>query len=195
MAERLPTVVGADATDDLLHALDSRGRAFLAGGTGADGKFTGVSPSSIAHLLTSLSLDVVLVEADGSRQRPIKAPAAHEPVLPDGVDLVVPVAGLDALGHPLDSRIAHRPELIAAIHSAESVTPALIAAVLASRIGGLKAVPETASVRPLLNKAGGVPATDVASIVDALLTAGDPRMDRVVVADVHGREFGYARRG
>lgn len=41
---------------------------------------------------------VVLVEADGSRRLPFKVPAEHEPVLPEGVDLVIGVAGASALG-------------------------------------------------------------------------------------------------
>ncbi|MCR5347349.1 MAG: NTP transferase domain-containing protein [Fretibacterium sp.] len=45
--------------------------------------------------------DVVLVEADGSRHCPIKIPAEHEPVIPDPVDEIVAVMGLQALGRPL----------------------------------------------------------------------------------------------
>src|SRR5690242_7127481 len=41
---------------------------------------------------------VLLIEADGSRQRPLKSPAGHEPVIPTWVDLVVVVAGMSGLG-------------------------------------------------------------------------------------------------
>jgi len=43
----------------------------------------------------------LLVEADGARMRPLKAPAAHEPVIPPWVEQVVVVAGLSGLGQPL----------------------------------------------------------------------------------------------
>ena len=39
--------------------------------------------------------DVVLVEADGAKMLPLKAPAEHEPAIPPCADAVVAVAGLD----------------------------------------------------------------------------------------------------
>ena len=36
----------------------------------------------------------LLIEADGSRQRALKAPDVHEPVIPNFVDVVIVVAGL-----------------------------------------------------------------------------------------------------
>ena len=47
---------------------------------------------------------LVGVEADGSKGRPFKAPATHEPVLPEGVDIVAAVIGAGVLGRPLDER-------------------------------------------------------------------------------------------
>lgn len=57
--------------------------------------------------------DVVLVEADGSNQKPIKYPNSTEPVLPDNVEEIVVVCGLQALGKPL-REVSHRPELVKA---------------------------------------------------------------------------------
>jgi hypothetical protein len=39
----------------------------------------------------------LLIEADGARQKALKAPAAHEPAIPEFVDMVVVLAGLSAL--------------------------------------------------------------------------------------------------
>jgi len=77
------------------------------------GKLKGVHPSRIAELRKAWRF--VLVEADGSKRLPIKAPAPYEPVVPDGTDLVVGVVGLDALGWPMDDRTVHRPERFAAV--------------------------------------------------------------------------------
>lgn len=46
--------------------------------------------------------DIVLIEADGSRRMPCKAPAAHEPVLLPQCDIVLAVAGVSALGESLE---------------------------------------------------------------------------------------------
>ncbi len=42
--------------------------------------------------------DILLVEADGARGMPFKVPMKWEPVIPEPADMVVAVAGLDALG-------------------------------------------------------------------------------------------------
>lgn len=196
LASSLPSFLLRDtgSLDALREALGAGGRAFLAGEIGEDDKFTGIDPSTARGLLASLSLDALLVEADGSRQLPIKAPADHEPVLPPDTDLVVPVVGLDALGKRVDAGTVHRPELLAAIHGGEFVTPELVASLVVSNRGGLKSVPRTALVRPLLNKAYGAPRNAVDSVAAAVLASGDQRIDRVAVTDIMRAEFAYAAR-
>ena len=54
--------------------------------------------------------DFVLVEADGSRRRPLKAHALHEPVIPLCTRQVICVVGLSGLHRPV-SEVVHRPEL------------------------------------------------------------------------------------
>lgn len=98
----------------------------------------------------------LLIEADGSRQKPLKAPSEHEPPIPDFARLVVVVAGLRGLGQPLNQENAHRPEIFArlgGLQPGESVTPAALARVLAHPEGGLKHIPEHARRIALLNQA------------------------------------------
>ena len=59
-------------------------------------------------------VDHVVIEADGSRRMPFKAPAAHEPVVPWATSTLVACVGAAALGFPI-GRVCHRPELVAAI--------------------------------------------------------------------------------
>lgn len=58
--------------------------------------------------------DYVLIEADGSQEKPIKAPADHEPVISKYTSLTVGVIGMDSLGKQV-GKIAHRPEILAGI--------------------------------------------------------------------------------
>jgi len=98
----------------------------------------------------------LLVEADGSRQRPLKAPAEHEPPIPSFVDLVVVVAGLNGLGKPLTSEWVHRPEIFAAISGlqlGETITATALAQVITNPEGGLKNIPSQARRIAVLNKA------------------------------------------
>ena len=61
--------------------------------------------------------DYVLVEADGSARRPLKAHAPWEPVIPPESGRTVCVLGLTGLGRPI-REAAHRPELYARLAGA-----------------------------------------------------------------------------
>ena len=82
--------------------------------------------------------DVVLVEADGAKMLPLKAPAEHEPAIPPCADAVVAVAGLDGVGQAVEAA-CHRPERVRALLGAGEghlLTPADVAALLAHPQGG-----------------------------------------------------------
>jgi len=53
----------------------------------------------------------VVIEADGARGLPCKAPAGHEPVILPQTDVVIAVMGLDALGKPV-REVCHRSEIV-----------------------------------------------------------------------------------
>lgn len=76
----------------------------------ATGKLT-LSPQSVYEAL-QLQADVILCEADGSRHHPCKVPAEYEPVLLPDSDIVLAVAGMDALGNSLQ-QACQRPQLAA----------------------------------------------------------------------------------
>ena len=61
--------------------------------------------------------DYVLVEADGSAGRPLKAHLPHEPVIPENAGQVIAVVGLSGLGRPICDA-AHRPERYARLAGA-----------------------------------------------------------------------------
>lgn len=121
-------------------------------------KAMGVPPELPSQLLSRPTVRHVLVEADGSRMRPIKAPADHEPVIPAQTTLVVPMMGIDALDAPI-AQVAHRPErVVALLHDHFSLAPdqllttAGAATLLTHPQGGSKNVPPTARVIPFINK-------------------------------------------
>jgi probable selenium-dependent hydroxylase accessory protein YqeC len=93
-------------------------------GKSADGrKLTGHAPGEVDKLKDEGRFDRLLVEADGSRRTPLKAPAAHEPVIPSTSDAVIVVAGLSALGLPLRTETVFRPEIWAALSGTEPGAP------------------------------------------------------------------------
>ncbi len=74
----------------------------------------------------------VLVEADGSRRLPLKAHAAHEPVVPASANQTILVVGASGLNRPI-ADVVHRPELFCALLGCEPTnlaTPELVARAL-----------------------------------------------------------------
>jgi probable selenium-dependent hydroxylase accessory protein YqeC len=75
------------------------------------GKLEGFSPEILDALWQAGLFDWIMVEADGSRQKPLKATDVHEPVIPSSTTCLVLVAGLDSLGLPLDEAHVHRASI------------------------------------------------------------------------------------
>ena len=148
---QLPLVIGRDSAfrAGALDDIRARGRssAVVGSGRGDRERVLSVEPDWPIEALGGGLASLVGVEADGSRGRPFKAPGVHEPVIPEGVNVVAAVIGANALGRPLDEKSAHRPEIVAQIAGAEigdEITPALAARVLTSPVGGRKGAPDEA---------------------------------------------------
>lgn len=73
------------------------------------GKAVGLPSGHIDRLVASLRPPYcLLVEADGAREKLLKAPATHEPVVPEGTTHTVGVLNAQALGRPLEAGLVHR---------------------------------------------------------------------------------------
>jgi molybdenum cofactor cytidylyltransferase len=130
----------------------------ITGHTGSDDRVQGLSTNQLQALYEFALHEQIslLVEADGSKRLPLKAPAEHEPAIPPWANIVVVCAGLQGLGKPLTHEYIHRPEIFARISGAvigESVSTAHISAVLKSREGGLKNIPAHARKIAVINQA------------------------------------------
>jgi molybdenum cofactor cytidylyltransferase len=150
-----------------------------------EGKAIGLDPAWLDDNLAPLpGVDTILIEADGARRLPFKAPRAHEPPIPASTTLVVPVAGLDALGQPLDDAHVVGAAVIRETlgPSGERVTADLMAEVLKHPALGLKNAPVGAQIVPLLNKATPELLPAARQIADRLL--GEPRIARVLIGAV-----------
>jgi probable selenium-dependent hydroxylase accessory protein YqeC len=98
--------------DTLMAEFGSSTLILLTGPKTEDGKkWVGLSQDFLENLRMAISDQpmAILVEADGARQRSIKVPADHEPVIPVNADMVLVIVGLDALDQPMDANIVHRP--------------------------------------------------------------------------------------
>lgn len=161
----------------------------------------------------------VLLEADGSRQKPLKAPADHEPVIPGGVNQVMVVAGLSVLGKPLDEEFVHRVEQFSAITElkrGQAITKDALEKLLLHPQGGLKGIPGTARRIVMLNQAdsqrvhqqalsiasnllAGYDSVLVSSFIDTDQTPGGPvrviceKTAGIILAAGAARRYGKAK--
>jgi probable selenium-dependent hydroxylase accessory protein YqeC len=153
-AEKIGPLVTAEGADELRAKVEetlSGGASGVVVGSGllSKNRVGGVEPGEVSSL-TSLA-DVVLVEADGSRRRPIKGTAEHEPVLPDAATLVVAVGNIGAFGMPVDEEHVHRPEFfskLTGIGPGQSITARAFARALAE--GSLAEIPDEARSAALI---------------------------------------------
>ena len=132
----------------------------------------------------------LLVEADGSRQRPLKAPAGHEPVIPPFVDHVVVVAGLSALGKPLTEQWVHRVEQFAdlsGLNEGEQISTEAITRVLLDPSGGLKGIPIGARKMCLLNQADN---SQLQSQANRIARSLIPEYEVVIIASLNHGSLG-----
>lgn len=151
-------VIQSEADVALLDPGKIRGVLVVTGDAGSDERVTGLTLDFL-HKLDAVARQAgipMLIEADGARMRPLKAPADHEPVVPSFADMVVVSAGLSGLDQRLGADFVHRPEIYARVAGkplGERLTFRDITTVLCSAEGGLKGIPQGAGRVALLNQA------------------------------------------
>ena len=143
-------LVGPDDAE-LAAALDADGAA-LVWRSDDEQRALGVDPSDCDRWFAAGYH--VVVEADGSRRRPFKAPRPYEPVVPASTTVLVACVGADALDTPIDEACL-RPEIVARIAGCETgdrLDPARLAAVLMSAEGSRKGLPDGARFAVLVHR-------------------------------------------
>lgn len=167
-------------------------------------KVTGLVPAAVDRLWAGGEVDCVIVEADGSRGRSLKAFAPHEPEVPASTTIIVQLAGLDVIGAPLTAEHVHRADELAdllRLPLGHALTPGIVADSLRRQLRRLHDSWSSARLVTLLSKAdrpsdlaageevarrlleGGAAAPDVGD------TLGDARPERVVLASLRDRRF------
>ncbi len=158
----------------------------VAASIGPDGKLQGHDPETLKQLLASGAIDRLLVEADGSAGRSLKAHAAHEPVVSRAADLVIVVAGLDVVGRPCTDEHVHRAELFRdrlGLRPQEAITAAHVVRALLHPAGPLRDLDPRTPVSLWLSKASSPERTAAARSIRERLDAS-ARISRVVSGDL-----------
>ena len=190
-----------------------QGVMLVTGPVSAD-RTTGLNDNlvSLLHAVCISHSLPLLIEADGSHRRPLKAPVEYEPPIPLFVETVMVVAGLSGLGRPLIAEFVHRPEIFSRLSGlalGETVTEEALLRVLTHPDGGLKNIPTHAQRLVLLNQAdtpelqamGGKLAQELLTAFDAVLVGTLKRLHvqtfertaGIILAAGEARRFGQSK--
>lgn len=134
----------ADALPGFLHARREADKAI------------GLAPHEVDEHFARGNYDLVVIEADGSRSRRVKAPSRDEPPIPSLSTHVLVVIGGDAINRVIED-VAHRPMLTAAVCGCspyERLTPERALVLLTSERGGRKNVPAGACFAVAITRIG-----------------------------------------
>lgn len=158
----------------------------------ATDKIIGIEKEVVDMLFEKKLFDCILVEADGARQKPIKAPGTHEPVIPARTTRVLGVVGLDALGTPVNDRQVHRPDLFCATTRATANQPideTLICNLVLSENGLFKNTPPHCTRSLILNKAEEVFLSEKTKRLFRSLEKQTDRIDVIIASAKENRVF------
>ena len=149
----------SDNDDDIINWLEHKTGNFhhvtVARKSLNSGKLRGIDPMLTARISSLNAVSAIIVEADGASRKPLKAPNATEPVIPENTSLVIPVVGIDALNRPLSQDAVFRPEIAASLLDmsiGDTITAESIATLITHESGLAKGSPSRARIIPFVNK-------------------------------------------
>ena len=159
-----------------------------AGRVQATGKLFGLQPETIDLLWKAHLFRWIIVESDGAAGKPLKAPAAHEPVFAECTKWVIGLVGLSAVGKPLTEHWVFRPERfvkVTGMTAGTDVTENAIGNVFTHANGILKGAPVHALRIAFLNQAD-VPGGFAAGrkIAGLLGKKKESQLNRIVIGQI-----------
>ena len=183
--------------DRISNELETHGHVFVGQRALPSGKVQGIDPAFADTLYAEVAPDYQILEADGSAGRPLKAPSLHEPVIPSTTTVVIAVMGLEALNAPLGPEVVFRAERFAQLTGAAPgmrLGPGLVSRIFQGENGLFRGAPPSARRIAFLNKVdlnttNGEAAENLKQLKEFL----SPRVDRVIVGSLKGRQYDIGR--
>jgi probable selenium-dependent hydroxylase accessory protein YqeC len=128
----------------------------VSGPLSSQGKLSGLDPDVVDEVWRAGIFQWILVEADGAAGRSLKAPAAHEPVIPGSCTYAVGVVGLSVLGKPLEETWVFRSETfseLTGLPPGQIISEEAVADLLVHPCGLMKGVSRESTGLVFLNQA------------------------------------------
>lgn len=121
----------------------------------SNGKLKGITLELCNEILYKSNVEYLIIEADGSKGKPLKAHNRYEPVVPENTNFFIAVIGLDCLNKRLDDDICHRKEIFCSLLNCspgELISIDLIYKLFNHSEGYLKSLPKKARALVFINK-------------------------------------------
>ena len=158
---------------------------------GASGKLKGFAPEIYDRLLCAGLVDYILVEADGSKSKPVKAPGEHEPVLPKRTELVIGLTGFDCYSRTIDRETVFRMDEFCNVtkkSAGEKIDTEALLSLLSSKTGLFKAAPTNARKVWILNKVDESKTLAIAEQVGRYIFSQVSGIDTIVLSALNQKE-------
>lgn len=118
-------------------------------------KLMGIDKETIDDFFKNKIFDYIIVEADGSKRKSIKAPASHEPVIPSLTTKTVGVIGMDAVHKRIYEENVHRADIFVNVTNSklgDIIDEDVIYNLIISKMGIFKCSPKNSDRYIILNK-------------------------------------------
>ncbi|MGR5062426.1 selenium cofactor biosynthesis protein YqeC [Photobacterium sp. DNB22_13_2] len=150
-------------------------------------KVLGLSEKEIKKLKNDFPFTVFIIEGDGSRSLPIKAPHGHEPCIPSYSDMVIGVTGAEAINRRAIPEHIHRWQDFSALTQCQSgdvIDAQVLQPLISHPLGLFKSTPKTAKKIWLINKIDKANNTQVISQIAQEVLVNSPQLDAVWLAEM-----------
>lgn len=147
-----------EVTEDSINDWLQQKTTLLTGDFTEDDRVKGPSAELMAQIKKAADERGIslLIEADGSKSRPLKAPGENEPATPAWAETVITIVGSSVLGKIFDDSTVHRVDpymKITGSKPGDVITLENVIQVLSSPVGGFKNSPASAHKVALFNQA------------------------------------------
>lgn len=191
-------IISEEESVDLFDNISRIGVTVFGRSVTSEGKLLGATPEFLNAIYSKNTFDYIIIEGDGSKTRPIKAPAEYEPVIPSHTTKLLGIIGLDCIDKEVSREYVHRPDIFCSILGCKEGD--IIDAETASRLithekGLFKGAPAFAEKYLILNKADGKKEMqDACDIAQKLLDSGY-ELEAIVISNMNNSSFRNAYEG
>ena len=172
----------------------STGITVLGSKVNEDNKMIGIEKEIIDEIFKSNIFDYIIVEADGSKRKPIKAPASHEPVIPSLTTKTIGIIGMDCVGQKIYEENVHRAILFSQITDSkigDTIDENIIYNLIVSPEGIFKNSPVNSQKYIILNKVETKSRKMVSQKVKSKIISNKVDIKNIIIGSM-GRETNIA---